>query len=186
MHAQKDCEKSCGVFEINFANNLKGIFKILLESGDYILRGENLEKVYKNSLSEVIFKFIRIVATVVVLFFTIGYFFDIKIAIIATIILVAILIIYNSKQPKTKVVIRDSELYIFVGEKEYHYNIDTAIISSERDNDTFTLKIIDENGLLEEFDMSLLGITKQRQLLDDLGVTGEKSKVIKLQAIKKN
>lgn len=126
--------------------------------------------VYKRSPIAAIWNCVAVAFVFIFLFFTLGYFFGTKVAIIGASVVSLISFVNVIRDMKLKVVVEGNDLDIYLGKKEYHYEIDKINIRSEsRDFDSFTLKITDENGVQETFDLSLLGYRKYNQLLYDLG-----------------
>ncbi len=130
--------------------------------------GEDL--VYKRSPIAAIWNCVAVIFLFIFLFFVLGYFFGTKVAIIGASVVSLIALVNVIRDMKLKVVVEGNDLEIYLGKKEYHYEIDKINLRSEsRDFDSFILKITDEDGVQETFDLSLLGYRKYQQLLYDLG-----------------
>lgn len=126
--------------------------------------------VYKKSLTAVVWNFVSVVFVFIFVFVILGYFFGTKAALVGAVALSILYLGNMIRNMKMKVVVQGNDLDIYLGKKEYHYEIDKINIRSEsRDFDSFTLKITDKDGVQETFDLSLLGYRKYNQLLDDLG-----------------
>lgn len=90
------------------------------------------------------------------------------------------------RNAQLRITISRQQLNITVKGHTWNYDLQRISCSSESINNTsFTLYITDEHGAKQDFDLSLLGSTKYHELLHDLGVIGEQSPVVSLQARKK-
>ena len=124
---------------------------------------------------------------VLVAFLISGVIGGYKVAIIISSIIIILVVISIFRQLKTKVIINGNGLSINDGKKEFNYNLNEVHISSEqRNNDSFFLYLYTEDGNKEMFDLSSLGKRKYNELIEDLGVVGVKSKIIKLNDVNKN
>lgn len=145
------------------------------------------EKIYRSSIIAVIWNSISILLGVAIVSFMIGYFFGLQYAAIVAVILGVPVMVNLVHHSLMKVTITDTDLHIVIGKKQYHYRLDEIVIHATRtNNDTFTLDIQDSTGKTEYFDFSMIGLINYYNLLDDLKVTGENSKVVKLDAVQKN
>ena len=134
-----------------------------------------MEKIYRRSLVAVIYNLIIMIFGVLVAFLISGVIGGYKVAIIISSIIIIL------------VVINVNGLSINDGKKEFNYNLNEVHISSEqRNNDSFFLYLYTEDGNKEMFDLSSLGKRKYNELIEDLGVVGVKSKIIKLNDVNKN
>ena len=135
----------------------------------YILKGVETV-VYRRSLTAVVWNFVSVVFVFIFVFVVLGFLFGTKVALVGAVALSILYLGNMIRNMKMKVVVQGNDLDIYLANKEYHYEIDKINIRSEsRDFDSFTLKITDENGVQETFDLSLLGYRKYNQLLYDLG-----------------
>ena len=124
---------------------------------------------------------------VLVAFLISGVIGGYKVAIIISSIIIILVVISIFRQLRTKVIINGNGLSINDGKKEFNYNLNEVHISSEqRNNDSFFLYLYTEDGNKEMFDLSSLGKRKYNELIEDLGVVGVKSKIIKLNDVNKN
>ncbi|MDY5731175.1 MAG: hypothetical protein SPL05_06560 [Eubacteriales bacterium] len=145
-----------------------------------------MEKIYRRSIVAFIYHLIIMIFGVLVAFLISGVIGGYKVAIIASSIIIILVVISIFRQMKTKVVINRNSLSIYDGKKEFNYKLNEVHISSEqRNNDSFFLYVYTEDGNNEMFDLSLLGVRKYNELIEDLGVAGEKSKTIKLHDVTK-
>lgn len=146
-----------------------------------------MEKIYRRSLVAVIYNLIIMIFGVLVAFLISGVIGGYKVAIIISSIIIILVVISIFRQLKTKVIINGNGLSINDGKKEFNYNLNEVHISSEqRNNDSFFLYLYTEDGNKEMFDLSSLGKRKYNELIEDLGVVGVKSKIIKLNDVNKN
>ena len=124
---------------------------------------------------------------VLVAFLISGVIGGYKVAIIISSIIIILVVISIFRQLRTKVIINGNGLSINDGKKEFNYNLNEVHISSEQiNNDSFFLYLYTEDGNKEMFDLSSLGKRKYNELIEDLGVVGVKSKIIKLNDVNKN
>ncbi len=146
-----------------------------------------MEKIYRRSLVAVIYNLIIMIFGVLVAFLISGVIGGYKVAIIISSIIIILVVISIFRQLRTKVIINGNGLSINDGKKEFNYNLNEVHISSEqRNNDSFFLYLYTEDGNKEMFDLSSLGKRKYNELIEDLGVVGVKSKIIKLNDVNKN
>ena len=146
-----------------------------------------MEKIYRRSLVAVIYNLIIMIFGVLVAFLISGVIGGYKVAIIISSIIIILVVISIFKQLRTKIIINGNGLSIKDGKKEFTYNLNEVHISSEQiNNDSFFLYLYTEDGNKEMFDLSSLGKRKYNELIEDLGVVGVKSKIIKLNDINKN
>ena len=146
-----------------------------------------MEKIYRRSLVAVIYNLIIMIFGVLVAFLISGVIGGYKVAIIISSIIIILVVISIFRQLKTKVIINGNGLSINDGKKEFNYNLNEVHISSEQiNNDSFFLYLYTEDGNKEMFDLSSLGKRKYNELIEDLGVVGVKSKIIKLNDVNKN
>lgn len=146
-----------------------------------------MEKIYRRSLVTVIYNLIIMIFGVLVAFLISGVIGGYKVAIIISSIIIILVVISIFRQLRTKVIINGNGLSINDGKKEFNYNLNEVHISSEqRNNDSFFLYLYTEDGNKEMFDLSSLGKRKYNELIEDLGVVGVKSKIIKLNDVNKN
>ncbi|MBF1187512.1 MAG: hypothetical protein HXM02_05535 [[Eubacterium] sulci] len=140
-----------------------------------------MEKIYKRSLIALIYNVIIMafgVFAAVVISSVIGKTI-IAVGVAAVIIVWALINIYRGA--RTKVILNGDKLFIYDGKREFDYNMNRVQLSSEQiNNDTFYLYVNTDDGENEVFDLSFLGVMKFNQLIEDLGVVGEKSEAIKL------
>lgn len=140
-----------------------------------------MEKIYKRSLIALIYNVIIMafgVFAAVVISSVIGKTI-IAVGVAAVIIVWALINIYRGA--RTKVILNGDKLFIYDGKREFDYNINRVQLSSEQiNNDTFYLYVNTDDGENEVFDLSFLGVMKFNELIEDLGVVGEKSEAIKL------
>lgn len=140
-----------------------------------------MEKVYRRSLVAVIYNLVIMAFGMLVVFLVSGTIGGYKVAIIVSSFLFILVFISIFRQIRTKVIISGNSLSIYDGKKEFHYNLNEIKISSETiNNDSFFLYVFTEDGNKEMFDLSFLGIYKYNELIEELGIVGEKSKIIKL------
>ena len=146
-----------------------------------------MEKIYRRSLVAVIYNLIIMIFGVLVAFLISGVIGGYKVAIIISSIIIILVVISIFRQLRTKIIINGNGLSINDGKKEFNYNLNEVHISSEqRNNDSFFLYLYTEDGNKEMFDLSSLGKRKYNELIEDLGVVGVKSKIIKLNDVNKN
>ncbi len=146
-----------------------------------------MEKIYRRSLVTVIYNLIIMIFGVLVAFLISGVIGGYKVAIIISSIIIILVVISIFRQLRTKIIINGNGLSINDGKKEFNYNLNEVHISSEqRNNDSFFLYLYTEDGNKEMFDLSSLGKRKYNELIEDLGVVGVKSKIIKLNDVNKN
>lgn len=146
-----------------------------------------MERIYRRSPIAVLLNFICMGFGIGVLFVLLGYFFGLRIAQIGAGICGILILIGLIRQARMRVVVGDNRLSICLGRKEYHYQLDSISLQAERiNNSSFTLYVTDEKGHKESFDLSMLGLIKYHRLLDDLGVTGDKSTPQKIEVTKKS
>ena len=146
-----------------------------------------MEKIYRRSLVAVIYNLIIMIFGALVAFLISGVIGGYKVAIIISSIIIILVIISIFRQLRTKIIINGNRLSINDGKKEFNYNLNEVHISSEqRNNDSFFLYLYTEDGNKEMFDLSSLGKRKYNELIEDLGVVGVKSKIIKLNDVNKN
>lgn len=140
-----------------------------------------MEKIYKRSLIALIYNVVIMafgVFAAVVISSVIGKTI-IAVGVAAVIIVWALINIYRGA--RTKVILNGDKLFIYDGKREFDYNMNRIQISSEQiNNDTFYLYVNTDDGENEVFDLSFLGVMKFNELIEDLGVVGEKSEAIKL------
>ena len=140
-----------------------------------------MEKIYKRSLIALIYNVVIMafgVFAAVVISAVIGKTI-IAVGVAAVIILWALINIYRGA--RTKVILNGDKLFIYDGKREFDYNMNRVQLSSEQiNNDTFYLYVNTDDGENEVFDLSFLGVMKFNELIEDLGVVGEKSEAIKL------
>ena len=140
-----------------------------------------MEKIYKRSLIALIYNVIIMafgVFAAAVISSVIGKTI-IAVGVAAVIIVWALINIYRGA--RTKVILNGDKLFIYDGKREFDYNMNRVQLSSEQiNNDTFYLYVNTDDGENEVFDLSFLGVMKFNQLIEDLGVVGEKSEAIKL------
>lgn len=140
-----------------------------------------MEKIYKRSLIALIYNVVIMafgVFAAVVISSVIGKTI-IAAGVAAVIIVWALINIYRGA--RTKVILNGDKLFIYDGKREFDYNMNRIQLSSEQiNNDTFYLYINTDDGGNEVFDLSFLGVMKFNELIEDLGVVGEKSEAIKL------
>lgn len=140
-----------------------------------------MEKIYKRSLIALIYNAVIMafgVFAAVVISAVIGKTI-IAVSVAAVIIVWALINIYRGA--RTKVILNGDKLFIYDGKREFDYNINRVQLSSEQiNNDTFYLYVNTDDGENEVFDLSFLGVMKFNELIEDLGVVGEKSEAIKL------
>lgn len=140
-----------------------------------------MEKIYKRSLIALIYNVIIMafgVFAAVVISSVIGKTI-IAVGVAAVIIVWALINIYRGA--RTKVILNGDKLFIYDGKREFDYNTNRVQLSSEQiNNDTFYLYVNTDDGENEVFDLSFLGVMKFNELIEDLGVVGEKSEAIKL------
>ena len=140
-----------------------------------------MEKIYKRSLIALIYNVIIMafgVFAAVVISSVIGKTI-IAVGVAAVIIVWALINIYRGA--RTKVILNGDKLFIYDGKREFDYNMNRVQLSSEQiNNDTFYLYVNTDDGENEVFDLSFLGVMKFNELIEDLGVVGEKSEAIKL------
>lgn len=140
-----------------------------------------MEKIYKRSLIALIYNAVIMafgVFAAVVISSVIGKTI-IAVGVAAVIILWALINIYRGA--RTKVILEGDRLFIYDGKREFDYNMNRVQLSSEQiNNDTFYLYVNTDDGENEVFDLSFLGVMKFNELIEDLGVVGEKSEAIKL------
>ncbi|WP_315523153.1 hypothetical protein [Fusobacterium massiliense] len=146
-----------------------------------------MEKIYRRNLVAVVYNLIIMIFGVLVAFLISGVIGGYKVAIIISSIIIILVVISIFRQLRTKVIINGNGLSINDGKKEFNYNLNEVHISSEqRNNDSFFLYLYTEDGNKEMFDLSSLGKRKYNELIEDLGVVGVKSKIIKLNDVNKN
>lgn len=146
-----------------------------------------MKKVYRRSLIALLLKFISLIIGLVLFFIVLNMFFNFEISILSSSFLAVLLFVITFKKSRIEVIISECELDIFLGKKAYHYDLGKVSFYSEQiDNNVLTLYVVNENGKRNEFDLSLLGLTKFHQILEDLGIIGEKSNVIKIETQKKD
>lgn len=146
-----------------------------------------MEKIYRRSLVAVIYNLIIMIFGVLVAFLISGVIGGYKVAIIISSIIIILVVISIFRQLRTKIIINGNRLSINDGKKEFNYNLNEVHISSEQiNNDSFFLYLYTEDGNKEMFDLSSLGKRKYNELIEDLGVVGVKSKIIKLNDVNKN
>lgn len=140
-----------------------------------------MEKIYKRSLIALIYNVVIMafgVFAAVVISSVIGKTI-IAVGVAAVIIVWALINIYRGA--RTKVILKGDKLFIYDGKREFDYNMNRVQLSSEQiNNDTFYLYVNTDDGENEVFDLSFLGVMKFNELIEDLGVVGEKSEAIKL------
>jgi hypothetical protein len=140
-----------------------------------------MEKIYKRSLIALIYNAVIMafgVFAAVVISSVIGKTI-IAVGVAAVIIVWALINIYRGA--RTKVILNGDKLFIYDGKREFDYNMNRVQLSSEQiNNDTFYLYVNTDDGENEVFDLSFLGVMKFNELIEDLGVVGEKSEAIKL------
>ncbi len=140
-----------------------------------------MEKIYKRSLIALIYNVVIMafgVFAAVVISSVIGKTI-IAVGVAAVIIVWALINIYRGA--RTKVILNGDKLFIYDGKREFDYNMNRIQLSSEQiNNDTFYLYVNTDDGENEVFDLSFLGVMKFNELIEDLGVVGEKSEAIKL------
>lgn len=140
-----------------------------------------MEKIYKRSLIALIYNVVIMafgVFAAVVISSVIGKTI-IAVGVAVVIILWALINIYRGA--RTKVILNGDKLFIYDGKREFDYNMNRVQLSSEQiNNDTFYLYVNTDDGENEVFDLSFLGVMKFNELIEDLGVVGEKSEAIKL------
>lgn len=140
-----------------------------------------MEKIYKRSLIALIYNVVIMafgVFAAVVISSVIGKTI-IAAGVAAVIIVWALINIYRGA--RTKVILNGDKLFIYDGKREFDYNMNRVQLSSEQiNNDTFYLYVNTDDGENEVFDLSFLGVMKFNELIEDLGVVGEKSEAIKL------
>lgn len=140
-----------------------------------------MEKIYKRSLIALIYNAVIMafgVFAAVVISSVIGKTI-IAVGVAAVIIVWALINIYRGA--RTKVILNGDKLFIYDGKREFDYNMNRIQLSSEQiNNDTFYLYVNTDDGENEVFDLSFLGVMKFNELIEDLGVVGEKSEAIKL------
>lgn len=140
-----------------------------------------MEKIYKRSLIALIYNVVIMafgVFAAVVISSVIGKTI-IAVGVAAVIIVWALINIYRGA--RTKVILNGDKLFIYDGKREFDYNMNRVQLSSEQiNNDTFYLYVNTDDGENEVFDLSFLGVMKFNELIEDLGVVGEKSEAIKL------
>lgn len=140
-----------------------------------------MEKIYKRSLIALIYNVVIMafgVFAAVIISSVIGKTI-IAVGVAAVIIVWALINIYRGA--RTKVILNGDKLFIYDGKREFDYNMNRVQLSSEQiNNDTFYLYVNTDDGENEVFDLSFLGVMKFNELIEDLGVVGEKSEAIKL------
>lgn len=140
-----------------------------------------MEKIYKRSLIALIYNVVIMafgVFAAVIISSVIGKTI-IAVGVAAVIIVWALINIYRGA--RTKVILNGDKLFIYDGKREFDYNMNRVQLSSEQiNNDTFYLYVNTGDGENEVFDLSFLGVMKFNELIEDLGVVGEKSEAIKL------
>ena len=135
-----------------------------------------MEKIYKRSLIALIYN--AVIMAFGVFAAVVGKTI-IAVGVAAVIILWALINIYRGA--RTKVILNGDRLFIYDGKREFDYNMNRVQLSSEQiNNDTFYLYVNTDDGENEVFDLSFLGVMKFNELIEDLGVVGEKSEAIKL------
>lgn len=140
-----------------------------------------MEKIYKRSLIALIYNVVIMafgVFAAVVISSVIGKTI-IAVGVAVVIIVWALISIYRGA--RTKVILKGDKLFMYDGKREFDYNMNRVQLSSEQiNNDTFYLYVNTDDGENEVFDLSFLGVMKFNELIEDLGVVGEKSEAIKL------
>lgn len=145
-----------------------------------------MKKVYKKSWFAMFWSFVRLVLGIAVLFAILGTVLDYKISALISVCFAALLLLLIFKRSRIQVTVSDGTLDISIGMRNYHYEVEQISLYSEQINhDMLTLSVIDKDGERQEFDLSLLGSAKYHQILTDLGVIGENSAVIQLNAQKR-
>lgn len=140
-----------------------------------------MEKVYRKSWLALLKSLLSLILGVIVIFVISGTIFNYKVATFVSIILGVLFTIFIFRSSKIEVIITERKLHINLGTREYQYDIDKVSFHSEQvNNDCLTLYVVDENGKKQDFDLSLLGTTKYYEILEYLGIIGDKSEIIKL------
>lgn len=146
-----------------------------------------MEKVYKKSLYAIFQDLLRLVIAVVFVYAVIVSVASYKIAIIVSLIVSIILLILIFKGLRTKVTVTKDTLEISKGRKKYVYDIKSTHFRAEQiNNDILSLIVTDINGETMDFDLTIIGVTNFNNLLEDLKIIGDNSKVIELNNKKKN
>lgn len=146
-----------------------------------------MEKIYKKSLYAIFQDLLRLVIAVVFVYAVIVSVASYKIAIIVSLIVSIILLILIFKGLRTKVTVTKDTLEISKGRKKYVYDIKSTHFRAEQiNNDILSLIVTDINGETMDFDLTIIGVTNFNNLLEDLKIIGDNSKVIELNNKKKN
>ncbi len=130
--------------------------------------------------------------TVIGIFFTgvvavlAGFFVENLLIVIGIAVIVALIYIYATFiGARIYIRVDGNDLYIRRGRNEYRFKTDEIAIRAKSSNDDAADLYIHDGTKEEHIDCSLLGHTRFYELLEDLGVIGEKQEAIKLETKKK-
>lgn len=143
-------------------------------------------KIYRFSLIALIWNTLGYAIATLALFVLVAYFLEIKIALVISAIIALLIILSMFKDLKTKVIISDDNLELHYHNKIYNYDLKKINYKAKMvNNDQNTLYITDNQGKIQDFDLSMLGRLKFESLLDDLDELTNKDKVIKIATTKR-
>lgn len=145
-----------------------------------------MEKAYSRNIFAVAWNLLALACGVILAFLVLGRFFGMVAGLLGSGLLAVAMLADMLSHLRMRVVVRDTSLSIFKGREEWHFDLGQVALRAESSNGQYlTLKVVEADGAAHDFDLTLLGVSQYQQLLEDLGVTGERSAVTRLEAEKK-
>lgn len=139
-----------------------------------------MEKKYRFSPISLLFTIIKDIFAIGVVFIIVGYLFEIKAGIISSVVVGVLILKSIFDDLRTHVTVTDKELIIKENNKTFSYDLRKIKLGAEtKNNDNFKI-IVQENDNIKKFDLSILGYYQFNELINDLGIIGDKSKIKKL------
>lgn len=139
-----------------------------------------MEKKYRFSPISLLFTIIKDIFAIGVVFIIVGYLFEIKAGIISSLVVGVLILKSIFDDLRTHVTVTDKELIIKENSKTFNYDLRKIKLGAKiKNNDNFKI-IVQENDNIKNFDLSILGYYQFNELINDLGIIGDKSKIKKL------
>lgn len=141
------------------------------------------ERIYKSTSFQVVKELVILIAACAFLGFVLHYFVKLYVNAIIVAVVAITSLIFTLSDRKLYVKVTDDTLTVIKGKKVDEYKIEECDFkATSKNNDILNLIVIDSSGKTKSYDVSLLGYRQFKNLIEDLGIVGNKSESIVLKA----
>lgn len=141
------------------------------------------ERIYKSTSLQVVKELVILIAACAFLGFVLHYFVKLYVNAIIVAVVAITSLIFTLSDRKLYVKVTDDTLTVIKGKKVDEYKIEECDFkATSKNNDILNLIVIDSSGKTKSYDVSLLGYRQFKNLIEDLGIVGNKSESIVLKA----